>query len=313
MKKVSSDYHVGLMDESNQFLDGAVMHISPKFFRHATSVRNSSYPFVSGDTFRGLADFVFDETTNTSEWADVIGQIKFGDIVFVQSETQTLKTFFAKDMFSRILHPFVLITHNSDASVPTPSYQRFLDHEKILAWFTQNPDSIHDKLYPIPIGMANIRWPHGNVSMLRKAYCLYRKAFEKRSKTLYVNFDVETNRDARSEALRWAKRIVNVSRRRVLSFENYLREIGDAKFVLSPAGNGLDCHRTWEALLMGAVPIVLRSSLDSLFINESVLVVDKWDQLNLEYLEKAIYHPILSEKLLAEYWHERLLHAAGRN
>jgi len=30
-------------------------------------------------------------------------------------------------------------------------------------------------------------------------------------------------------------------------------------FTLSPAGAGLDCHRTWEALLLGSIPVVLRS------------------------------------------------------
>ena len=27
-------------------------------------------------------------------------------------------------------------------------------------------------------------------------------------------------------------------------------------FVASPSGNGLDCHRTWEALLLRSIPIV---------------------------------------------------------
>ena len=32
-------------------------------------------------------------------------------------------------------------------------------------------------------------------------------------------------------------------------------------FEVSPQGNGVDSHRTWEALLMGAVPIVLRTPM----------------------------------------------------
>ena len=31
----------------------------------------------------------------------------------------------------------------------------------------------------------------------------------------------------------------------------YLRTLGQHRFVLSPRGNGLDAHRTWEALMVG--------------------------------------------------------------
>ena len=48
-------------------------------------------------------------------------------------------------------------------------------------------------------------------------------------------------------------------------------------FVPSPAGNGLDCHRTWEALYLGAVPVVLKSEYTG---DESwpVLVIDSWER-----------------------------------
>ena len=32
----------------------------------------------------------------------------------------------------------------------------------------------------------------------------------------------------------------------------YLRTLGQHRFVLSPRGNGLDAHRTWEALMVGS-------------------------------------------------------------
>ena len=36
-------------------------------------------------------------------------------------------------------------------------------------------------------------------------------------------------------------------------------------FVLSPRGRGLDCHRTWEALCLGCIPIVKKSPITKLF------------------------------------------------
>ena len=36
-------------------------------------------------------------------------------------------------------------------------------------------------------------------------------------------------------------------------------------FILSPAGIGLDCHRTWEALCLGCIPIVCIPEFKNLF------------------------------------------------
>ena len=38
-----------------------------------------------------------------------------------------------------------------------------------------------------------------------------------------------------------------------------------AKFALSPGGTGPDTYRTWEALLVGTIPIVKTSQLDNLY------------------------------------------------
>lgn len=42
----------------------------------------------------------------------------------------------------------------------------------------------------------------------------------------------------------------------------------------------MDCHRTWEALALGAVPVVQRSSIVELYQNHPVLVVDDFLQVS---------------------------------
>jgi hypothetical protein len=42
-------------------------------------------------------------------------------------------------------------------------------------------------------------------------------------------------------------------------YENYLINLKKHKFVVSPPGNGIDCHRNWEAIYLGCIPIVLNS------------------------------------------------------
>jgi hypothetical protein len=38
--------------------------------------------------------------------------------------------------------------------------------------------------------------------------------------------------------------------------EAYWRALLDHKFIISPEGNGIDCHRHYEALMAGCIPIV---------------------------------------------------------
>jgi hypothetical protein len=49
-------------------------------------------------------------------------------------------------------------------------------------------------------------------------------------------------------------------------------------FVISPPGNGPDCHRTWESIYMGAVPVVLKEHLGrSLWEGMPILAVDTFE------------------------------------
>jgi len=53
-------------------------------------------------------------------------------------------------------------------------------------------------------------------------------------------------------------------------------------FVASPPGNGLDCHRTWEALYVKTIPIVLRSVAMEYFAQHGlpIYIIDNWSDLN---------------------------------
>jgi hypothetical protein len=66
------------------------------------------------------------------------------------------------------------------------------------------------------------------------------------------------------------------------------RNMSDYAFVLSPFGNGMDCHRTWEALLCGCIPIVRSSVFNELFDGLPVLIVDKWANISLSLLVDTV-------------------------
>ena len=57
------------------------------------------------------------------------------------------------------------------------------------------------------------------------------------------------------------------------------RAMGAHAFVAAPTGHGLDTHRAWEALALGSVPVVLSSSLDGLYAEYPVVVIQSWDDV----------------------------------
>jgi hypothetical protein len=83
--------------------------------------------------------------------------------------------------------------------------------------------------------------------------------------------------------------------------------------VVSPHGNGLDCHRTWESLVLGNIVIVKRSSLDPLYEGLPVVIVDDWREIGVDNLRLwraehsgAFSKPEVQERLTNRYWIARM-------
>jgi len=86
----------------------------------------------------------------------------------------------------------------------------------------------------------------------------------------------------------------------------YLREMYNHKFVISPESNCADSHRTWEALYLGTIPIVQKTPGMSWFDDLPILQVDDICSLTEEFLEEK-YEEMMSkeynlEKLKISYW-----------
>ncbi|CAF0788595.1 unnamed protein product [Adineta steineri] len=101
---LSQFYRTILISELTILLDNTVANNNTTYYyyHHATSDRNSSYLFISGDTFRAFSDYIYDETRN-----DNLSSVKYGEIVFVK--TDMLPSFF-NSSFKSIREPFVLIS-----------------------------------------------------------------------------------------------------------------------------------------------------------------------------------------------------------
>jgi hypothetical protein len=89
------------------------------------------------------------------------------------------------------------------------------------------------------------------------------------------------------------------------------------QFWLSPRGNGIDCHRTWEALYLDVIPIVWHSPLDVLYANLPVVIINDWTEINDDFLrakmqeiavKKVKQPPIYRlEMLRTAYWQDMIL------
>lgn len=247
--------------------------------------RRPSYPLITGDGFRDSSDFIYDETNRSFDPS----KVNAGDIIFVK--TDFIGEFF-RNIHPRIPHPYVVITHNSDYAAPG-GYREYLDDPKILAWFAQNAEGYkHKKLIPIPIGLENRYNSNGNPQVVIDAI----NTFANCSKeiTLYLNISIWTSYEERSLVYNMfcdAPYCYSSSRK---GYVDFLKDLSESMFVLCPRGNGLDCHRVWESLYMGAIPIVKSSAMDAAFEELPVLIINDWSEITEEFLLKKYQE--MSEK-----------------
>ena len=79
-------------------------------------------------------------------------------------------------------------------------------------------------------------------------------------------------------------------------------------FELSPMGNGMDCYRTWEALLLNTIPITRTCPLDQLHRQYPIVIVQSWDEITAENLARwraelaPLFTNELRYRLTTHYW-----------
>lgn len=254
--------------------------------------------FITGHAFKRIADYVIDSNSCNFNPQTVPEK----SIIFVKTD---FVPFFFQQVFPRLKNPVILITHNSDYSAPG-RFASYLDDPKIIMWFGQNKDiHYHPKFMGIPIGIANSEWAHGNQTVFNNVLDLLETTPFNRTEKLYINFSPGTNPDRRT--------VLNLLKDNPFAFRAstkpigiYLQEMAHFKYVISPFGNGLDCHRTWEALYMGCIPVVTASTLDSLYEDLPVIILNTWQDLSFDDLQEKYLHPsknfVNKEKMFMDYW-----------
>ncbi len=260
------------------------------------SYRRACPPYITGDAFRAHCDVIMDETNETLDHPE---EIPDRSAIFVGP--------YVMDDFFRLYHDrlpgrYVLVTHNRDYPVPGP-HAKYLDDPKLIAWFSQNVEGcVHPKLIPIPIGLGNFYTSQKDLSIIDRTV----HSLDQYPKDKLVYLNLSKTHPERDRAIRFFMTRSFVTQSRGKPYPAYLQDVASSKYVISPRGNGLDCHRTWECLYLGAIPILKTSASDRMFKDLPVLIVKDWDEVTEQFLnesyERIRSRPFRKEKLYIDYW-----------
>jgi hypothetical protein len=236
---------------------------------------------------------------------------------------------FISSVFPNIQKRFILVTGDCDESCPNELFRsqqefiRFIESDKIIHWYSQNCIGMHSKLTQIPIGMdyhtmslRDHEWGP-KTDPLEQEHLLLTirqsaKPLAQRIVKAYANFHFLMNTKYaydRKDAINKIPQIsVFYEPTKVKRLDTWKRQ-SEYAFVISPHGNGLDCHRTWEAIALGTIPILKTSALDMMFEGLPVWIVQDWNQVTesgmLEKI-KEFQKDTTLEKLQLNYWLKKI-------
>lgn len=233
---------------------------------------------ITGNKFKNLSNYSIDEFGFT-----IIREPEINEILKIFVKIDFVHYFFNNNMQNR---PYILITHNGDISV-SDEYLKYMDTPNLIKWYGQNINTIHPKLQSIPIGIANEKWIHGNEDILFEVLNFNLK----KERLVYVNFDINTNRIERNYCITELNK-KGLFMENKLPFKEYLEEVSKSYFVVSPNGNGIDCHKTWESLYLKSIPIVTKSINIDFYNHLPIIIINNWSEFNPTNFNKDLYDKI---------------------
>lgn len=229
--------------------------------------------------------------------------------------------------------PFVIISALEDNAFPyelnTRHIETIINHPQCKHWFTINctlEKYDPSKITPIPYGLDY--WTLQNkpyfglpiLSDYEQDNILNQIAtnayhFSKRIPMIYANFHFNIT-DTRHGSYR--KKLKDIIPSDIIYYQpsavdrtQTWNNTTKYTFVVSPAGNGLDCIRTFESLVLGCIVIVHKNTLNlDMYDDLPVYVVNDYSEINKELLENILIEfsqrTFNYKKLTMDYWHQQI-------
>jgi hypothetical protein len=182
---------------------------------------------------------------------------------------------------------FIIFTGCED----TPLDDSICIPDNVLAIHAASSLFFNEKIIPFPLGIQRqMRLGCNNHDILQRMI----KEDSLAKRMLYVNVNYGTGNRGNVYPVFREKGWPTVSER--VGYEEYLRGMKDHKFVLCPAGNGIDCHRNWETLYLRRVPVLEKNPfLELLFEGFPCLFVEDLFRLEESSLieNEQLYYDVL--------------------
>jgi len=250
---------------------------------------------ITGNAFKQCCDDFLDDE---KPYIDLSKKPKS---IFIRTDWIEL---FKQKVLPQINYNFKLITHNGDRPCPSGNID-LLEDTRLIKWYGMNCEIQHPKIQPIPIGIANEMWPHGNKEILLEIS----NSDITQTKLCYSNFEINTNYHERLNIFNIVKtkNFVSVETQK-LNFKDYLLTLKTYKYIISPPGNSIDCHRIWEAIYLGVIPIIKKHLAMEYFYDLPILIVNNFDEITTDLLVNN-YSTIKQkshEKAYLQYYTEKI-------
>jgi hypothetical protein len=270
-----------------------------KKINHYLRIRSSTYPYISGDTFREIADFIWENHNKNINPK----KIKAGDIIFCESD---LVEDLDCQILSKISVSTILLLGNSDKNHQITNYIKF-KHKNVFKIYAQNLCDEIMSWKVLPIGIENL-W-HSNNGILSKRIIKQSNQANKIFRIMWA-FDIFTNESERLIAAKNLKNCLTADQLEVYYPEHHQKALQKYAFVAAPPGNGLDTHRMWEAFYFKCIPIVKKSYMTSEYeaLGLPIWVVNSYEELkdiNENLLKKKYFllaQNFSNKSIWADYW-----------
>jgi hypothetical protein len=133
----------------------------------------------------------------------------------------------------------------------------------------------------IPIGFRD--YPNDTISIIQNIPLMNKN---EKIHILYMNFIMKTNIEKRSECyytfyyLDWVINEENVE------IQNFYINMSKSKYILSPEGTGIDCHRIYESLYLNSIPIIkcTNTEMDKFYNDLPIVIVSEWNLITKDFL-----------------------------
>lgn len=225
--------------------------------------------------------------------------IEGGDSIYVPTDALHR---FSIELLPHISAPFVLVTGDSDMGVnfdeiDPATLDAIAKNHHLISWFGQNLSVAQDTVHNMPIGLdyhtlaiaPNHLWGSFKTPVRQEKLLISiaQNAPKTEDKQLiaYCNWHFSLTTGRMACQARVHPQATYFEPRRTKCQTNW-QSNANMLFTISPTGNGMDCHRTWEAIALGTIAIVDKTDLSPLFHALPVIEVDDWAVVTPEFLRR---------------------------